>query len=539
MADRPTPQSACLDKRVRVSKMAHSEHNSQKGLWLSCLLLSLVFQLQHTQSQVSGFSLQSSHCSKSERLCRQHRSEMPVVENTFISSRINQRNSVCLEMADMDAMEKPAPGPPCIIKVLGVGGGGGNAVNRMIESQIEGVSFWAINTDAQALAKSLAPNVLNIGRTLTRGLGAGGDPSVGKQAALENTKEVHRVCEGADMVFITAGMGGGTGSGAAPVVADIAKNDCDCLTVGVVTKPFAFEGRKRMKQADGAIEELRKHVDTLIVVSNDKLLRIVPDNTPVTDAFLVADDILRQGVIGISEIILKTGLVNVDFADVRAVMKDAGTALMGVGTGEGKNRASDAAVAAISSPLLDFPIQRAKRIVFNIVGGENMGLQEINEASEVIYENADDNANIIFGALVDPTMGEEISITVLACDFDDASVSVDLLEEQEGDLDLDEIMDPNFYKDRRKNTQSPLGPDASLEETRVAITRGFKKPIDPSDGEETEKEKEDDLVASSDELEGAVKVNSFAIATALENLSNYLRAGVLNDGLNIVSLGAN
>lgn len=384
-----------------------------------------------------------------------------------------------------DAMSKPPPGPPCVIKILGVGGGGGNAVNRMIQTRIEGVSFWAINTDAQALAKSMAPNVLNIGRALTRGLGAGGDPSVGRKAALENTSEIDRICSGADMVFITAGMGGGTGSGAAPAVAEIAKTDCGCLTVGVVTKPFAFEGRKRMKQAEEAIEELRKHVDTLIVVSNDKLLRIVPDNTPVTDAFLVADDILRQGVVGISEIILKTGLVNVDFADVRAVMKDAGTALMGVGTGVGKNRASDAAVAAISSPLLDFPIQSAKRIVFNIVGGEDMGLKEINEASEVIYENADENANIIFGALVDPMMQEEVSITVLACDFDSAE-PIDLLEEEVFTLD-DDIRDPNFYNQRRKNTQSPLGPDASLEETRVAITRGFKKPTDPDEEEEKRK----------------------------------------------------
>lgn len=285
-------------------------------------------------------------------------------------------------------------------------------------------------------------------------------------------------------MFITAGMGGGTGSGAAPVLAKIAKERCECLTVGVVTKPFAFEGRNRMKQAEKGIKELRKHVDTLIVVSNDKLLRIVPDNTPVTEAFLVADDILRQGVVGISEIILKTGLVNVDFADVRAVMKDAGTALMGVGTGVGKNRASDAALSAISSPLLDFPIKRAKRIVFNIVGGTDMGLQEINEASEVIYENADDNANIIFGALVDPSMTEEISITVLACDFDS----------QEGDIytmaqaPSAEEMDPNFYKERRKSTQSPLGPDATVEETRVAITRGFKKPVDPEEEKErTEK----------------------------------------------------
>jgi cell division protein FtsZ len=379
----------------------------------------------------------------------------------------------------------PDPTPPCVIKVLGVGGGGGNAVNRMIETRIEGVSFWAINTDAQALSKSLAPNVLNIGRSLTRGLGAGGDPAVGRKAALENKKELDRICKGADMVFITAGMGGGTGSGCAPVLAEIAKDDNNCLTVGVVTKPFAFEGRKRMRQAEKAIEELRKHVDTVIVVSNDKLLRIVPDNTPVVDAFLVADDILRQGVVGISEIILKTGLVNVDFADVRAVMKDAGTALMGVGTGVGKNRAADAAIAAISSPLLDFPIQKSKRIVFNIVGGATMGLQEINEASEVIYENADDNANIIFGALVDETMGEQISITVLACDFEDPSAPPTSPSQDDGDEENDLprpslVRDPNFYKERRQNTKSPLGPDASLEETRVAMTRGFKKPGESS-----------------------------------------------------------
>ena len=308
--------------------------------------------------------------------------------------------------------------PPCVIKILGVGGGGGNAVNRMIGFGVEGVTFWALNTDAQALAKSLAPNVLNIGRQLTKGLGAGGEPEVGEKAALENTDELERICEGADMVFITAGMGGGTGSGAATVLADIAKNRCGCLTVGVVTKPFAFEGNRRKKQAERSIEKLREKVDTLIVISNDKLLQIVPENTPVTDAFLVADDILRQGVVGISEIILKTGLVNVDFADVRAVMKNAGSALMGVGTGTGKTRAADAAISAISSPLLDFPIKRAKRIVFNIVGPADMGLKEINEASEVIYENADEDANIIFGALIDPAIESEISITVLACDFD-------------------------------------------------------------------------------------------------------------------------
>ena len=352
----------------------------------------------------------------------------------------------------------------------------------MIQTRIDGVSFWAVNTDAQALAKSLAPNVLNIGRTVTRGLGAGGVPLVGKESAMENSKEIQSICKGSDMIFITAGMGGGTGSGAGPVVAEIAR-DQGCLTVGVVTKPFAFEGKKRMQQAEAAIQELRQHVDTLIVVSNDKLLRIVPENTPVTDAFLVADDILRQGVVGISEIIIKTGLVNVDFADVRAVMKDAGTALMGVGTGVGKTRATDAAVAAISSPLLDFPISEAKRVVFNVVGGSDLGLSEINAASEVIYENAHEDANIIFGALIDPDMGEEVSITVLACDFRELKENEPVLTavaagpaEVARNGDGGEYRSPNFYKDRRDMTRSPLGPDASVEETRTAITRGFKRP---------------------------------------------------------------
>lgn len=387
---------------------------------------------------------------------------------------------------------------PCVIKVLGIGGGGGNAVNRMIQTSIDGVSFWAVNTDAQALAKSLAPNVLNIGRQVTRGLGAGGVPNVGRESALENASEIKQICSGSDMVFITAGMGGGTGTGAGPVVAEIARDE-GCLTVGVVTKPFAFEGKKRMQQANKGIEELRKHVDTLIVVSNDKLLRIVPENTPVTDAFLVADDILRQGVVGISEIIIKTGLVNVDFADVRAVMKDAGTALMGVGTGVGKTRATDAAVAAISSPLLDFPISEAKRIVFNVVGGSGLGLSEINAASEVIYENADEDANIIFGALIDPAMGEEVSITVLACDFRELKGDVQAGSEADssqspamasvGEVARNgdgEYKSGDFYKERRQMTRSPLGPNASVEETRRAITRGFKKPSEP-EPEEIEK----------------------------------------------------
>mmetsp|Transcript_14583 Transcript_14583/g.21563 ORF Transcript_14583/g.21563 Transcript_14583/m.21563 type:complete len:464 (-) Transcript_14583:194-1585(-) len=358
-----------------------------------------------------------------------------------------------------------AEASPCVIKVLGVGGGGGNAVNRMIETEIQGVTFWGINTDAQALTKSLAKNTLNIGRELTRGLGAGGDPKVGQDAAKESYKDIQKIVQGADLVFVTSGMGGGTGSGAAPIVAEIAKDE-GCLTIGVVTKPFVFEGRKRMKQAEQAIAALQEKVDTLIVISNDKLLQIVPDNTPVTDAFLVADDILRQGVVGISEIIIKSGLINVDFADVRAVMANAGTALMGVGTGAGRNRAADAAVAAISSPLLDFPIREAHGVVFNVVGGEDLSLAEINAAAEVIYENTSPDANIIFGALIDPNMGDEVSITVLATGFTD-------LRESKQEKAVASERPPDFYKERRLNTVSPLGADTSVEETRVAITRGL------------------------------------------------------------------
>ncbi|CAM9423612.1 unnamed protein product [Chrysoparadoxa australica] len=306
---------------------------------------------------------------------------------------------------------------PCVIKVIGVGGGGGNAVNRMVQTGIEGVEFWSVNTDAQALSRSLAPGKLAIGQTVTRGLGAGGNPSVGKKAGEESKKDLALLVDGADMVFVTAGMGGGTGSGAAPLVAQCSQEQ-GSLTVGVVTKPFGFEGRKRMQQATDSIAELKQRVDTLIVVSNDKLLEIVPENTPLQEAFLVADDILRQGVVGISEIIIKPGLVNVDFADVRSVMQGAGTALMGVGRSKGKNRATEAAQAAITSPLLDFPVKQARGIVFNIIGDAQLTLQEINEAAQVIYSNVDPDANIIFGALIDPSLtAGELHITVLATGF--------------------------------------------------------------------------------------------------------------------------
>eukprot|EP00189_Rhodosorus_marinus_P010121 CAMPEP_0184740586 /NCGR_PEP_ID=MMETSP0315-20130426/3570_1 /TAXON_ID=101924 /ORGANISM="Rhodosorus marinus, Strain UTEX LB 2760" /LENGTH=337 /DNA_ID=CAMNT_0027210309 /DNA_START=239 /DNA_END=1252 /DNA_ORIENTATION=- len=281
---------------------------------------------------------------------------------------------------------------------------------------VDDVEFWSVNTDSQALKSSLADNKCDIGEFLTRGLGAGGDPSIGRNAAEESKDLIMNAVSSADLVFITAGMGGGTGSGAAPVVARLAR-DAGCLTVGVVTKPFSFEGRRRLKQANDAIDLLKQHVDTLIVVSNDKLLKIVPDDTPLTEAFLVADDILRQGVVGISEIIVRPGLINVDFADIRSILENSGSALMGIGTGSGKKRAEDAAAAAINSPLLEFPVESAKGIVFNVTGGPDMSLHEINNAAEVIYEAVDPDANIIFGAHVDESLGDDMSITIVATGF--------------------------------------------------------------------------------------------------------------------------
>uniref|UniRef100_A0A7S4KAW1 Plastid division protein FtsZ n=2 Tax=Odontella aurita TaxID=265563 RepID=A0A7S4KAW1_9STRA len=310
---------------------------------------------------------------------------------------------------------------PCVIKVLGVGGGGSNAVDRMLDTAVGGVEFWAINTDAQALGRSKAKGaqVLNIGASVTRGLGAGGDPEVGRLAAEESREEIAAMVSGADLCFVTSGMGGGTGSGAAPVVSEVAK-ESGALTVAIVTKPFAFEGKRRMRQATEAIDRLRNNVDTVIIVSNNKLLDIIPESTPLEASFRVADDILRQGVVGISEIIIRPGLINVDFADVRSVMQNAGTALMGIGTGVGKTSAEDAAVAAISSPLLDAPVEDATGVVFNIMGGPTLTLQEVDRAAKVIYNNVHEDANVIFGALIDDEIEDgTVSITVLATGFNE------------------------------------------------------------------------------------------------------------------------
>jgi cell division protein FtsZ len=302
------------------------------------------------------------------------------------------------------------------IKVIGVGGGGSNAVNRMIASEVSGVEFWAINTDAQALALSAAPKRLQIGQKLTRGLGAGGNPAIGQKAAEESRDEIAAAIEGSDLVFITAGMGGGTGTGAAAVVAETAK-EVGALTVGVITRPFMFEGRRRTNQAEEGISALQSRVDTLIVIPNDRLLSVINEQAPLQDAFRAADDILRQGVQGISDIITIPGLVNVDFADVRAIMADAGSALMGIGVGSGKSRAREAANMAISSPLLESSVDGAKGVVFNITGGHDLTLHEVNAAAETIYEVVDPNANIIFGAVIDEKLQGEIRITVIATGF--------------------------------------------------------------------------------------------------------------------------
>ncbi len=302
------------------------------------------------------------------------------------------------------------------IKVIGVGGGGSNAVNRMIASDITGIEFWTMNTDAQALSGANANRRLQLGQKLTRGLGAGGNPAIGQKAAEESREEIAAALEGADLVFITAGMGGGTGTGAAPIVAEVAK-EMGALTVGVVTRPFTFEGRRRTNQAEEGIMALQSRVDTLIGIPNDKLLAVISEQTPVQEAFRLADDVLRSGVQGISDIIMIPGLVNVDFADVRAIMADAGSAMMGTGQGSGKSRAREAALMAISSPLLESSIEGARGVVFNITGGTDLTLHEVNTAAETIYEAVDPNANIIFGAVLDDRMQGEIHITVIATGF--------------------------------------------------------------------------------------------------------------------------
>lgn len=306
------------------------------------------------------------------------------------------------------------------IKVIGVGGGGNNAVNRMIEAQVKGIEFIAINTDRQALSFSRAESKIQIGEKLTRGLGAGANPEIGKKAAEESRNEIQEMLKGADMIFITAGMGGGTGTGAAPIVAEVAK-EMGILTVGVVTKPFMFEGRRRMIHAEKGIEELKTRVDTLVTIPNDRLLQVVEKKTSIMDAFKIADDVLRQGIQGISDLIAVPALINLDFADVKTIMIEQGLAHMGIGKASGENRATEAAKQAIQSPLLETSIDGAKGVLLNITGGPNLGLFEVNEAADLIRQAVDPDANIIFGAGIDENLKEEIKITVIATGFSSAT----------------------------------------------------------------------------------------------------------------------
>ncbi|MFA5843435.1 MAG: cell division protein FtsZ [Coriobacteriia bacterium] len=342
-----------------------------------------------------------------------------------------------------------------VIKVVGVGGGGTNAVNRMVEAGVKGVEFIAVNTDAQALLMSDADYKVHIGINLTKGLGAGADPDVGYQAAEESRAEIKEALQGADMVFITAGEGGGTGTGGAPIIAEVAKQDIGALTVGVVTRPFAFEGRKRAIVADEGIKRLRDMVDTLIIIPNDRLLQVAEKKTSILDAFRIADDVLRQGVQGITDLITVPGLINLDFADVRTIMADAGTALMGIGIATGDNRANEAAKAAISSPLLESSIEGAQGVLLSIAGGSDLGLFEVNEAAEVVAAAAHPEANIIFGAVIDDSMAESIRVTVIATgfagkrkqeaiQFEESSTSVPTFEP----LPEDELDIPAFLKRR-------------------------------------------------------------------------------------------
>ncbi|MEA5533173.1 cell division protein FtsZ [Crocosphaera sp. XPORK-15E] len=360
--------------------------------------------LNHTESAESSSDVDSYHRPSSTSPF------VPTNESLELPKEESRRNQI-------------VPNNVAKIKVIGVGGGGCNAVDRMIESALTGIEFWTMNTDAQALTQSAAPHRLQIGKKLTRGLGAGGNPNIGKEAALESRDEIAEALEDTDLVFITAGMGGGTGTGAAPIVAEVAKEK-GCLTVGVVTRPFTFEGRRRTTQAGEGISQLQSNVDTLIVIPNNQLLQVISPETPLQEAFLAADNVLRQGVQGISDIITIPGLVNVDFADVRAVMADAGSALMGIGVGSGKSRANDAASLAISSPLLEHSIKGAKGVVFNITGGRDLTLHEVNTAAETIFEVVDPDANIIFGAVIDERVQGEVIVTVIATGFNAESENI-------------------------------------------------------------------------------------------------------------------
>lgn len=339
------------------------------------------------------------------------------------------------------------------IKVIGVGGGGTNAVNRMVDSGIRGVEFVAVNTDRQALLLSKAASKIQIGEKITRGLGAGANPDIGAQAAEESKAEITEALRGADMVFVTAGMGGGTGTGAAPIVAACAK-EMGILTIGVVTKPFTFEGKKRLSQADRGIESLKSKVDTLVVIPNDKLLQVIDRKTSIVEAFKMADDVLRQGVQGISDLIAVPGLVNLDFADVKTIMLNTGMAHMGIGRASGESRAEEAAKQAVQSPMLETSIEGARGVIINITGGNNLGLHEVNTAAELVQRSVDPEANIIFGAVIDETLEEDIVITVIATGFEDEE------RNKLGSMPVNKIVDKAWEQTIKANP-APAEPVAS------------------------------------------------------------------------------
>lgn len=353
------------------------------------------------------------------------------------------------------------------IKVIGVGGGGGNAVNRMIEEKISGVRYISANTDAQVLALSNAEQKIQIGSRITMGLGSGSNPDIGKRAAEEDKDKISKALEGSDMVFITAGMGGGTGTGGSPIIAQVSK-ELGALTVGIVTKPFTFEGIKRQRQAEEGIQLLKEYVDTLIVIPNDRLLQIIAENTPVLEAFKVADELLLHGIQGISEIVVEPGLINVDFADVKMIMEDAGSAIMGIGRANGENRAVEAAHNAVNSSLLGTKITDARGILFNISGGKNMTLFEVNQAAEIVQEAANGDANIIFGAVINEALGEDLRITVIATGFDESSSTKETeksqIKEQVFNQEKEEVVETGKEKEENKE---PINSDVDYDDLEI------------------------------------------------------------------------
>lgn len=403
------------------------------------------------------------------------------------------------------------------IKVIGVGGSGGSAVDRMVKSGIRGVDFMAMNTDVQALHHNTAQKKLHIGKEVTRGLGAGMNPELGRKSAEESQNEIRESLKGADMVFVTCGLGGGTGSGAGPVIAQIAK-EIGALTVGVVTKPFGFEGPRRSKIADAAHQELARYVDTIITIPNDRVMQIIDKQTSLLDAFTIVDDVLHQGVRGISELITVPGLINVDFADVKTIMSERGSALMGIGVGAGDNRAVEAARAAISSPLLEVSIDGARGILFTITGGNTLGMQEVSEAAEVITSSADDDVQVIFGAVIDETLGEDVRVTVIATGFDeDPSMSRGVItgvsEEEASEVvsrPRSRLSQTAFRKKAKTTAQTSRVEEDDEDDERGFFTKTMKtsipfsspKRVEPvSDLFEEDEEEEEEPEIDKDDLE--------------------------------------